>query len=181
MSLTTYLGKYLGVPLNHGRKKKEHFKGIIDKIATRLGGWKTKFLSFMGRATLIQSVTTSIPNYTVQTNLLPAFVDKEIDRLNTNFLWGSVDETKKLRELTEQDKDLKISGVLSEEGNWDVEYLNYMLPTDVVQVILAISIPKTTLIADKPVWGLNNSRKFSTKSAYQKICRNAAPTSGSGS
>lgn len=64
--LTTDLGKYLGISLVHNRKTKGQFKEVIDRISTRLSGWKTKFLSLMGRTTLIQNVTVAIPNYTMQ-------------------------------------------------------------------------------------------------------------------
>lgn len=63
--LTTDLGKYLGVPLIHNMKRKEYFKDLTDKVTTKLLGWKAKFQYFMGIATLIQSVTIAISNYTI--------------------------------------------------------------------------------------------------------------------
>lgn len=63
--LATNLDKYLGVPIIHKKRSREHFKDVLDKVTSRLAGWKTKFLSFMGRATLIQSVASSILNYTM--------------------------------------------------------------------------------------------------------------------
>lgn len=39
------LGKYLGIPSIHGRLKKETFRGILEKMRSRLTGWKSKTLS----------------------------------------------------------------------------------------------------------------------------------------
>ncbi|KAL7218975.1 hypothetical protein ACSBR2_012110 [Camellia fascicularis] len=53
--LTSDLGKYLGVPLMHGRVTRGHFNHIIEKMQKNLAGWKTKVLSIAGRTTLIQA------------------------------------------------------------------------------------------------------------------------------
>ncbi|GKV48718.1 hypothetical protein SLEP1_g55522 [Rubroshorea leprosula] len=63
--LTHYLGIYLGVPIIHGRR------------------------------TLVQSVTSSIPTYTMQKVLLPSSTCSAIDSLNRKFLWGSDIQTNK--------------------------------------------------------------------------------------
>ncbi|XP_028099143.1 uncharacterized protein LOC114298722 [Camellia sinensis] len=86
--LTFELGKYLGVPLIHGRVNKGHFNTILEKMQRKLAGWKTSVVSLAGRATLIQSVSFVLPAYTTQTMELPIKVCNEIDRLNMNFLWG---------------------------------------------------------------------------------------------
>ncbi|GKU87483.1 hypothetical protein SLEP1_g1877 [Rubroshorea leprosula] len=46
-------------------------------------------LSMAGRRVLVQSVTSAIPTYTMQSILFPDYVCAAIDRLNRNFLWGS--------------------------------------------------------------------------------------------
>ncbi|OMO93701.1 reverse transcriptase [Corchorus capsularis] len=50
----------------------------------------------LGRATLVQSVTSTIPVYNMQTSRLPSSVTKQIDSLNRNFLWGSTAEKTKV-------------------------------------------------------------------------------------
>lgn len=47
----------LGVQISHGEIPMETVREIFDKVMARLSGWKGKFLSLAGRATLIQSVT----------------------------------------------------------------------------------------------------------------------------
>ncbi|CAL9019822.1 unnamed protein product, partial [Prunus brigantina] len=93
--LTSNLGKYLGVPLIHSRLNKTTYRSVVDKVQQKLTAWKGKLLSLPGRTTLIQSVTASIPLYTMQTVRLPASTCKELDKINRNFLWGSSDDASK--------------------------------------------------------------------------------------
>ncbi|CAL9001792.1 unnamed protein product [Prunus brigantina] len=86
--LSDNLGKYLGVPLIHTRVNKDTYQEIIDKVQKRLSYWKSHTLSMAGRLTLLQSVTSAIPIYSMQTAMLPASVCSKLDQLNKNFLWG---------------------------------------------------------------------------------------------
>ncbi|XP_028055196.1 uncharacterized protein LOC114259389 [Camellia sinensis] len=94
--LTQDLGKYLGSPLLHKRVTKSTFNDILEKMKTKLSGWKAKNLTMAGRATLIQSVTSAIPSYNMQTMELPRKLCDEIDKLNGNFLWGDSENHKKV-------------------------------------------------------------------------------------
>ncbi|CAL8176297.1 unnamed protein product [Prunus armeniaca] len=87
-SLSDNLGKYLGVPLIHTRVTKDTYQDIIDKVQKRLSSWKSHTLSMAGWLTLLQSVTSAIPIYSMQTAMLPASVCSKLDQLNKNFLWG---------------------------------------------------------------------------------------------
>ena len=49
-----------------------------------------------GRGTLIKSVTSTIPSYSMQTTWLPQSTCDKIDKLNRNFLWGDTEEKKKV-------------------------------------------------------------------------------------
>lgn len=46
---------YLGAPLYKGRCKSEYFDKLIQMVVNKLEGWKTKFISFAGKITLIKS------------------------------------------------------------------------------------------------------------------------------
>ncbi|GLT29941.1 hypothetical protein SLA2020_047710 [Shorea laevis] len=87
--LTSNLGTYLGVPLIHGRNSAALYKYIIEKMQLKLASWKQTTLSLAGRRILIQSVTSSIPAYTMQIVLLPHSTCDAIDKMNKNFLWGT--------------------------------------------------------------------------------------------
>ncbi|KAK4477283.1 hypothetical protein RD792_016497 [Penstemon davidsonii] len=69
---------------------------MIDRVVGRLSAWKAKLLSIAGRATLIQAVTSAIPNHVMQTNWLPSSTCNQLDKLNRNFLWSSDISQRKL-------------------------------------------------------------------------------------
>lgn len=70
-SRTDDLGKYLGVPLCHGRVNRQKFQYVIDRAYQRLSQWKSKNLSFAERVTLTKSVLSALPSYVMQSTLLP--------------------------------------------------------------------------------------------------------------
>ncbi|WCJ39636.1 RNA binding RNA-directed DNA polymerase [Euphorbia peplus] len=90
------LGVYLGMPLMHGRVNAETFSHVVDKVCSRITGWKVKNLSFVGRLMLIKSVTSSILTYSMQTVLLPSSICSKLDACNQNFLWGSEPNARKI-------------------------------------------------------------------------------------
>lgn len=63
MALSNDLGMYLGVPLIHGRFNHFHCNYVVEKVQKRLAGWKASCLSFAGKRTLVQAVTSTISNY----------------------------------------------------------------------------------------------------------------------
>jgi hypothetical protein len=93
---TPNLGKYLGFPIKHSGSSGHDFDFIIDRMQTKLTGWKAKLLSMAGRVILTQAVTSAIPSYVMQGIMLPAKILNSIDRVNRNFIWGSSDLNKKL-------------------------------------------------------------------------------------
>jgi hypothetical protein len=94
--LTNDLGKYLGMPLIHSRVSKSTYSDLIDKVQSRLAGWKSNSLSMAGRLTLLQAVNASIPIYAMQTAKLPISTCDSLDKLNRDFLWGDSDGKKKI-------------------------------------------------------------------------------------
>ncbi|KAK4731281.1 hypothetical protein R3W88_024269 [Solanum pinnatisectum] len=58
----------------------------------KLKGWKTRFLTLVGRTTLVKAVLASIPTYAMQCNIPPKVICKHIDRIQRNILWGSTSE-----------------------------------------------------------------------------------------
>lgn len=68
---TRELGKYLGMPILQKRINKDTFGDIVERVSSRLAGWKGRFLSMAGRITLTKAVLTSIPIHTMSTIALP--------------------------------------------------------------------------------------------------------------
>ncbi|QHO46030.1 LINE-1 retrotransposable element ORF2 protein [Arachis hypogaea] len=96
LSRTDDLGKYLGIPLHHSRVSESTFNNIIDKMNTNLNSWKASSLSLAGRNTLVKSVLSSIPSYTMQTAFLPKATCNAIDKKCRNFFWGDTNQTRKI-------------------------------------------------------------------------------------
>lgn len=59
-----------------------------------------------GRTLLVQSVTSAIPVYTMQTTGIPEAINQEIDRRNCRFVWGNKDN-KNRKHLVAWDKVCK--------------------------------------------------------------------------
>lgn len=94
---TKDLGNFHGVPLIHGRVTQNTYRDIVDKVSSRLAGWKSRSKSLAGRATLVGSVTSAIPTYSMLTSRLPGCTIEAIDRLNRSFLWGGKEGKRGLR------------------------------------------------------------------------------------
>lgn len=92
---TPFLGKYLGFPIKHTSIPQD-FGFVIDRVQSKLTGWKAHLLSFAGRLVLTLAVTSAISNYAMKSAALSPKVLHSIDRLSRNFLWGSSNHKKKL-------------------------------------------------------------------------------------
>lgn len=53
------------------------------------------FFSMAGRVTLAKSILQVVPMYSMQSFLLPKLLYYELDRKSRNFIWGSMDESRK--------------------------------------------------------------------------------------
>lgn len=89
LPFTCDLGRYLGVPLAVGRVTRASFEHILEKMRSRLAGWKTQFLNLAGRTTLAQSTLSTIPLYSMQSSWLPSGVCNDVDKLVRGFLWAN--------------------------------------------------------------------------------------------
>ncbi|CAN1187377.1 Putative ribonuclease H protein At1g65750 [Linum perenne] len=96
MPLTQNLGNYLGVPVLHDRTTSRTYQKVLDRIDSKLSGWKAKTLSLAGRVALAQSVLAAIPAYVMQIAVIPVTTCEEIDKRIRNFVWGTTAETRKI-------------------------------------------------------------------------------------
>lgn len=96
---TSNLGKYLRFPLNHKGVAWNRYNFIVERVISKLSGWKSKFLSFAGRTVLINFVIAAIPNHVKQGVALPSHLCEKLDKINRDFLWGSSAEKRKLHLL----------------------------------------------------------------------------------
>jgi hypothetical protein len=53
--------KYLGVPLHYSKLRREDIQPIVNKVISRIIGWKGRLLSYGARLTLLKACLASIP------------------------------------------------------------------------------------------------------------------------
>lgn len=80
--------RYLGAPIYKGRCKCMYFDETVGKLAQKLEGWKSRFLSFGGKITLIRSVLASLPLHVFSCMVVPQQVQRRIEGLMRAFLWS---------------------------------------------------------------------------------------------
>ncbi|XP_039158851.1 uncharacterized protein LOC108959574 [Eucalyptus grandis] len=80
-------GKYLGIPSDWGRSKKEMFSWLLGRVQAKLEGWKEKFISKGGKEILIKSVIQAIPHYAMSIFKLPLSLCKTIEKSIARFWW----------------------------------------------------------------------------------------------
>lgn len=79
--------------------KRSDFQPLIDKVAKKLAGWQGLFLSNAGRLVLVKAVLSFIPTYQMLAVNQPAWVLKQIDKLQRSFLWSGKDNASGAKSL----------------------------------------------------------------------------------
>lgn len=86
---------HLGLPLGASNKDLSVWNPVIQRVEKRLAGWQKKYSSKGGKEVLIKSTLSSIPTYCMSLFNAPTSVIGKLEKLQRNFLWDAVDETKK--------------------------------------------------------------------------------------
>lgn len=94
------MDKYLGLPSHIQKSKVQTFNEIRDKVASKLKGWKEKFLSQAGKEVLIKAVATAVPIYSMACFKLRNNLCKAINSMIAKFWWGQKDEERKIHWVT---------------------------------------------------------------------------------
>ena len=90
------IGKYLGLPEHFGRKKRDIFASILDRIRQKAHGWTVRFLSSAGKMTLLKTVLAAMPTYAMSCFKLPKSLCKQIQSVLTRFWWDMKPELRKM-------------------------------------------------------------------------------------
>lgn len=90
------MGKYLGLPESFGRRKRDIFTGLVDKIRQRSHAWSNKFLSGAGKHVMLQTVLSAFRNFSMQSFKIPKSLCKSIQSILTRFWWDSAPDKKKM-------------------------------------------------------------------------------------
>ena len=80
--------KYLGVPLFFSASRSRDLNPIKEKLENKLSSWKSKNLSWQGRATPIKSVAQAIPAYSMTVIQFPRKLCKRLDAVVRRFWWN---------------------------------------------------------------------------------------------
>jgi len=75
----------LGLPLGFGSSRKEAFQPLLDKVLSKINGWRAKTLSQAGRTVLLKATVAAIPTYAMSTFLLPSSFCRTLDRRFKDF------------------------------------------------------------------------------------------------
>jgi len=80
---------YLGLSIGGDPRKLKFWQPLINRIKSRLSGWKSKNLSLGGRLVLLKSVLSSLPVYFLSFFKAPAGIISSIESIfNCFFFWG---------------------------------------------------------------------------------------------
>lgn len=118
--------KYLGLPLGGRIINCLNWNHVVESFHSKLSLWMMRHLSLGGRLTVIKSVLSSIPIYSLLVRLLTARVWNSIHSIMSIFLWERIKDRKKMH-LVDWDNvtvacDKEELGVL-ELGDIDVALL----------------------------------------------------------
>lgn len=90
------VGKYLGLPEHFGRKKKDLFASVVDRIHQRAVSWSSKFLSTAGKMVMTKSVLAPMSSHSMSCFKLPQSVCANIQSTLTRLWWDSEPGKKKI-------------------------------------------------------------------------------------
>jgi hypothetical protein len=79
---------YLGLPSMIGKKKKDVFAFIKNRIWKRINSWRGRSLSRAGKEVMIKSVLRAISPFVMSVYLIPDSTIQEIERMMNFFWWG---------------------------------------------------------------------------------------------
>ncbi|GAA0173755.1 reverse transcriptase [Lithospermum erythrorhizon] len=80
--------KYLGVPLSSGHLTCEDYRGLTDRICSKINSWQARHLSFGGRAQLVRSSIFGLQNFWCANLPITRYVIQEVEQLIRTFLWA---------------------------------------------------------------------------------------------
>jgi hypothetical protein len=175
IQISDSIAKYLGMPTTMGRSKMQNFNFIMDKVWSKLKGWKERHLSFAGRSVLISAVIQAIPTYMMSCFLIPKTIYSQIERAICKFWWGSKEGAHKIHWKAKTDLfKPKFSGGL---GFRDMHTFNlamlakqgwrlHVYPNSLISQCLKAKYYPSSDVLNAPV---GNSPSFTWKSIHHAL------------
>lgn len=88
--------KYLRLPEHFGRRKRDIFTSIVDRIRQKAHSWYSRYLSGAGKLILLKSVLAALPTYAMYCFKLLISLYKQIQSALTRFWWDLSPEVRKM-------------------------------------------------------------------------------------
>lgn len=82
--------QYLGLPMIVGKSKTSTFKGVREKIAKKVIGWKERLISKAGREIFIKTVAQAVSTYMMSIFNIPKQICEDINSLLARYWWGQL-------------------------------------------------------------------------------------------
>jgi len=79
---------HLGLHVEGDTRRLSFWEPVVNRISTRLSGWKSHFHSFGGRLILIKSVLSSLHVYALSFFKAPLGIISSIESSFNKFFWG---------------------------------------------------------------------------------------------
>ena len=70
---------------------------MVEKIQNKLAGWKTKLLLRAGKLVLAKTAVVLVAKYYMQCQALPTKVCDAVDKIFRDFIWGLMEEKRRMR------------------------------------------------------------------------------------
>lgn len=87
---------YLGLPEQFGRRKRDQFANIVDRIKHKSISWSSKFLSRAGKMIMMRTVLSAMSSHAMSCFKLPISFCAQIQSLLTRFWWDDSQEKRKM-------------------------------------------------------------------------------------
>uniref|UniRef100_A0A803PWX2 Reverse transcriptase domain-containing protein n=1 Tax=Cannabis sativa TaxID=3483 RepID=A0A803PWX2_CANSA len=79
--------RYLDIPICSKKISHSECQILLEKMVSKIRGWSSRNLSYMGRVTLINAVLIAIHTYWAQIMILPKKLLKDIEAICRSYLW----------------------------------------------------------------------------------------------
>lgn len=87
---------YLGLKVGIGLMGVAAWSQVLERVKERLRRWDARSISMGGRATLVKSVLSSLPLYTMSLLEMPKQVEKAFKSMQCKFFWRETEMEKRV-------------------------------------------------------------------------------------
>ncbi|KAJ4757006.1 RNA-directed DNA polymerase (reverse transcriptase)-related family protein [Rhynchospora pubera] len=132
--------KYLGAIMQTRGSAMKTGRMILDRMRSKLAGWKAHMLTHAGRLVLLKSVIMSLPVYHMTIECVPKTIIKQMNSLMAKFFWGKTDQSRYMAPLAWKSVCRTV-----EEGGLGVRDLNLFGEALFMKLVWAIACDEKKL------------------------------------